>query len=167
MSLTIVDVSDTLIAGLPFAGPFEALVARMPEVWRRFMEVEDRLSSRLAPEIRYDVGREFAAGDAIGGRTYLECVGTAIAGTAELPHGMIAVAIGGRYATVRHQGPMTGVVDTYRALFGAIEAAPEWRLDPDRARFERYDDRYLPARDPRDRAANAYDIFLPVRPAES
>jgi AraC family transcriptional regulator len=143
------------IVSLPFAGTFEALRREMLGVWARFLERQSEIIGVVNPSIRYDVSRHFD-------NVYLQCVGVEVREFHSLPPEMLAFELpGGSYVQFIHHGPMSEVQTTYHRAFSELAQAGHL-LDPLRPRVERYDPRYIPSRNDRERRDNAYDILLPI-----
>lgn len=155
MSVEIAELPEFKLAGLAFAGPFPALAEGMPRVWTSFLRREGELGGGH-PRLRYGVSLQRHGG------IMLECIAAPLADLNALPAGMLALRIPARrYAIFTHVGPMTAVQDTYLAAFRALEEAG-LRLDQEAPRLERYDSRFIPTVDEAQRAANAYDLLLPL-----
>lgn len=154
MSVEIAELPEFKLAGLAFAGPFPVLAEEMPRVWANFLRREGELGGQ--PRLRYGVSLQQHGG------VMLECIAAPLADLNALPAGMLALRIPARrYAIFTHAGPMTAVQDTYLAAFRALDEAG-LQLDREAPRLERYDSRFIPTVDEAQRAANAYDILLPL-----
>ncbi|MFD2369901.1 GyrI-like domain-containing protein [Brevibacillus sp. GCM10020057] len=145
------------LVGLSFSGTFPALVAEMPKVWESFLQRQGEIPFVIQPSICYDVSQENHAY-----QWYTEYVVTEVERFEEIPPGMIGITLPERtYARFTHTGPMEQVQQTYRQAFQWL-GDEGYRIDETALRMERYDERYIPARHPRERAENAYDIFIPI-----
>ncbi|NVD97457.1 GyrI-like domain-containing protein [Massilia sp. BJB1822] len=154
MSVEIAELPEFKLAGLAFAGPFPMLSAEMPRIWADFLRREAELGGER--RLRYGVSLQQHGG------IMLECVAAPLDDLNALPAGMLALRIPARrYAIFTHVGPVTAVQASYLDAFRALEDSG-LQLDREAPRLERYDSRFIPTVDEAQRAANAYDILLPL-----
>ncbi|WP_256077172.1 GyrI-like domain-containing protein [Massilia sp. YIM B04103] len=154
MSVEIAELPEFKLAGLAFAGPFPMLSAEMPRIWADFLHREAELGGER--RLRYGVSLQQHGG------IMVECIAAPLDDLNALPAGMVALRIPARrYAIFTHAGPMTAVQTSYLEAFRALEDS-RLQLDREAPRLERYDSRFIPTVDEAQRAANAYDILLPL-----
>lgn len=106
----LVDLPETTVVGLRVVAPFAELRTAVPAAWREVFARSDELSERL------DEGfAECSLGAADG--VYSEIVGARMPAGSLPPPGMDAVVLpGARYATLKHDGPLAAIGESFGVL---------------------------------------------------
>ncbi|KEO81181.1 GyrI-like domain-containing protein [Tumebacillus flagellatus] len=146
------------LIGMYFSGPFQLLGVEMPKLWEKYMPRIEEIPGVIAPSVQYGVSDEN-----FEHRMYTEFLAVEVEAFTAIPVGMVGFTLPStEYAVFTHQGPMSTVPATYQAVFGWL-AQNGYAQDTSVLRFERYDERYNPTLHEKERAENAYEIWVPIR----